>query len=160
MVRRSFSLLFFFFFLMIRRPPRSTLFPYTTLFRSLPAVRRGGLRGGPGRRAVREERPRLPRLHHASLAERPGGARRRGDPRGGDVVVAELDRRHGGRRPRAPDPRPARRRVRAPPLAAPHGRGGRRAAARGARADALRRLGAEPGAHGGVARERPGARRL
>src|SRR6266576_4549053 len=28
--------LFFFFFLMIRRPPRSTLFPYTTLFRSPP----------------------------------------------------------------------------------------------------------------------------
>src|SRR5256885_3944128 len=28
----------FFFFLMIRRPPRSTLFPYTTLFRSLAAV--------------------------------------------------------------------------------------------------------------------------
>src|SRR5258707_15366419 len=26
----------FFFFLMIRRPPRSTLFPYTTLFRSAP----------------------------------------------------------------------------------------------------------------------------
>src|SRR5438132_11396582 len=38
-VRLSFSyifyfLFFFFFFLMIRRPPRSTLFPYTTLFRS------------------------------------------------------------------------------------------------------------------------------
>src|SRR5216683_6499850 len=31
--------IFFFFFLMIRRPPRSTLFPYTTLFRS----RRGNL---------------------------------------------------------------------------------------------------------------------
>src|SRR4029078_13731697 len=30
-----FIALFFFFFLMIRRPPRSTLFPYTTLFRSL-----------------------------------------------------------------------------------------------------------------------------
>src|SRR2546430_13282397 len=28
------SRFFFFFFLMIRRPPRSTLFPYTTLFRS------------------------------------------------------------------------------------------------------------------------------
>src|SRR2546422_7966688 len=28
------QLFFFFFFLMIRRPPRSTLFPYTTLFRS------------------------------------------------------------------------------------------------------------------------------
>src|SRR2546427_11850874 len=36
---------FFFFFLMIRRPPRSTLFPYTTLFRSVGAdvslVRKG-----------------------------------------------------------------------------------------------------------------------
>src|SRR6266702_5678718 len=30
---------FFFFFLMIRRPPRSTLFPYTTLFRSSQAGR-------------------------------------------------------------------------------------------------------------------------
>src|SRR5258706_6152331 len=30
----SFSIILFFFFLMIRRPPRSTLFPYTTLFRS------------------------------------------------------------------------------------------------------------------------------
>src|SRR5437773_9647293 len=41
MIVYSFSYLFlffffsFFFFLMIRRPPRSTLFPYTTLFRSL-----------------------------------------------------------------------------------------------------------------------------
>src|SRR2546429_5158685 len=33
-------LFFFFFFLMIRRPPRSTLFPYTTLFRSTPSPRR------------------------------------------------------------------------------------------------------------------------
>src|SRR5258708_32128505 len=32
-------LLLIFFFLMIRRPPRSTLFPYTTLFRSMPALR-------------------------------------------------------------------------------------------------------------------------
>src|ERR1041385_9284267 len=31
------SALFFVFFLMIRRPPRSTLFPYTTLFRSVRA---------------------------------------------------------------------------------------------------------------------------
>src|SRR2546429_9263937 len=30
---------------MIRRPPRSTLFPYTTLFRSLPALRPTGGRG-------------------------------------------------------------------------------------------------------------------
>src|SRR2546422_5657431 len=38
----------FFFFLMIRRPPRSTLFPYTTLFRS---------RGSTGRAAWRASRP-------------------------------------------------------------------------------------------------------
>src|SRR5437764_4091735 len=31
-------LILFFFFLMIRRPPRSTLFPYTTLFRSVRGV--------------------------------------------------------------------------------------------------------------------------
>src|SRR3712207_7445242 len=37
----------FVFFLMIRRPPRSTLFPYTTLFRSvLPATFRKSLRPG------------------------------------------------------------------------------------------------------------------
>src|SRR2546422_8468870 len=33
---------FFFFFLMIRRPPRSTLFPYTTLFRSAHVEALGG----------------------------------------------------------------------------------------------------------------------
>src|SRR3712207_9298159 len=64
----------FFFFLMIRRPPRSTLFPYTTLFRSGRARRparerrrRGGrLRGG----AVREG-PR-PRAQTARLHDREG----------------------------------------------------------------------------------------
>src|ERR1041385_9340323 len=35
MCSRSVRVVYFFFFLMIRRPPRSTLFPYTTLFRSL-----------------------------------------------------------------------------------------------------------------------------
>src|SRR2546429_6578853 len=37
--RRVFDGYFVFFFLMIRRPPRSTLFPYTTLFRSLKSPR-------------------------------------------------------------------------------------------------------------------------
>src|SRR5471030_3379101 len=37
-------LLFIIFFLMIRRPPRSTLFPYTTLFRSPDLLRRPGQR--------------------------------------------------------------------------------------------------------------------
>src|SRR5215475_10749413 len=50
-----FARFFFFFFLMIRRPPRSTLFPYTTLFRSprprAPAAGRTRSRSpaGPGR---------------------------------------------------------------------------------------------------------------
>src|SRR3712207_7620848 len=39
---------------MIRRPPRSTLFPYTTLFRSRGA--RGRARGGPARRRAVELR--------------------------------------------------------------------------------------------------------
>src|SRR2546423_9459 len=38
----------FFFFLMIRRPPRSTLFPYTTLFRSPASARPDPNRRGAG----------------------------------------------------------------------------------------------------------------
>src|SRR6266513_5038544 len=45
----------FFFFLMIRRPPRSTLFPYTTLFRSCRS-----------RRATRGGTPPHPRGHRRS----------------------------------------------------------------------------------------------
>src|SRR2546426_12645629 len=44
--------LLLFFFLMIRRPPRSTLFPYTTLFRSDVALNFGT--GRPGNRAAAE----------------------------------------------------------------------------------------------------------
>src|SRR5438093_4580810 len=40
---------FFFFFLMLRRPPRSTLFPYTTLFRSDHGARCATALGGPRR---------------------------------------------------------------------------------------------------------------
>src|SRR5687768_17701788 len=49
------SYFFFFFFLMIRRPPRSTLFPYTTLFRSYVRPPRALSRLDP--RALRERRP-------------------------------------------------------------------------------------------------------
>src|SRR6267378_1654681 len=55
------SLIFFvFFFLMIRRPPRSTLFPYTTLFRSQPRTgrvrpRASGWSPGPLAPALRSE---------------------------------------------------------------------------------------------------------
>src|SRR2546426_11005329 len=50
----------FFFFLMIRRPPRSTLFPYTTLFRSLEGI------------GIESRRRRNCRLRE-SEAPRPGG---------------------------------------------------------------------------------------
>src|SRR2546422_11147249 len=48
------SCLFFFFFLMIRRPPRSTLFPYTTLFRSsyLKRLKLAGADRFKGKRSV------------------------------------------------------------------------------------------------------------
>src|SRR2546430_13511265 len=55
----------FFFFLMIRRPPRSTLFPYTTLFRS-GAIDRHERSVGPV--AVLVERPRDQFLAGAGFA--------------------------------------------------------------------------------------------
>src|SRR3712207_8593140 len=64
-----------FFFLMIRRPPRSTLFPYTTLFRS-PRRLLGG-RGCPGDRAP-HPRPLLRldvRWHRYLQAPLPGPPR-------------------------------------------------------------------------------------
>src|ERR1041385_9330741 len=62
----SLALLCVFFFLMIRRPPRSTLFPYTTLFRSHDH------RGGPGRRDHHQRRCRFGRSeeHTSELQSR------------------------------------------------------------------------------------------
>src|SRR5260370_16485875 len=104
----------FFFFLMIRRPPRSTLFPYTTLFRS---------RLGPPARA-RTRRPRAPAW---------GRRRTRRDPRGVLGSSPPLHRLGEGRgigrrasrgaphaRPRPPEPggahaTPAQQPARPPP---------------------------------------------
>src|SRR3989442_6110497 len=59
-----------FFFLMIRRPPRSTLFPYTTLFRS--ARPRSGRRRTPTRcRATSSARSRRSEEHTSELQSRP-----------------------------------------------------------------------------------------
>src|SRR5256885_17099522 len=55
----------FFFFLMIRRPPRSTLFPYTTLFRSF------------GRFRNRLLRTKLSQRRRGLAAERPAGRDRK-----------------------------------------------------------------------------------
>src|SRR6516165_11709411 len=54
----------FFFFLMIRRPPRSTLFPYTTLFRSLDA---SPSRLGRRRRETRHPNGRRSEEHTSEL---------------------------------------------------------------------------------------------
>src|SRR5687768_18191877 len=59
-------LLLLFFFLMIRRPPRSTLFPYTTLFRSAHAARSGRLAGsGSVGRPTRRRAPARPPRHRS-----------------------------------------------------------------------------------------------
>src|SRR2546426_8358867 len=50
----------FFFFLMIRRPPRSTLFPYTTLFRSSESVVLVGGAAGMLSRWDRDQRSLIP----------------------------------------------------------------------------------------------------
>src|SRR2546422_11284115 len=66
---------FFFFFLMIRRPPRSTLFPYTTLFRSRHVAADGARRADAQRHAEVPSQPR--RLVHVP----------------GTTVVEERDRK-------------------------------------------------------------------
>src|SRR5207249_9889140 len=74
----------FFFFLMIRPPPRSTLFPYTTLFRSA-AVARERRAQGAGPRARDLERDRAPAV---------GVAPARGAGRGGDRKSTRLNSSH------------------------------------------------------------------
>src|SRR2546429_9062040 len=65
---------FFFFFLMIRRPPRSTLFPYTTLFRSAEPVAGAA---------------------HDERREHQHGSRKGRDPPGGDRKSTRLNSSHG-----------------------------------------------------------------
>src|SRR3712207_8499898 len=80
---------------MIRRPPRSTLFPYTTLFRSLA--------GGAGGRAVEGGERRGGAVRGRADAPAPGRV-----PRGGDVRV----RGAHARAPRLPERAPDRKSTR------------------------------------------------
>src|SRR2546425_10100297 len=124
---------FFFFFLMIRRPPRSTLFPYTTLFRSPRGVGDAALaregRGGPRRRPRRSGRDRRVVLRRAGRA-----------PRDDPLRVRHADQRRLGYG--APREAPARlrhgrrgepRRRRNPPLVRPGPGSARARTARAAR---------------------------
>src|SRR2546429_6781429 len=97
----------FFFFLMIRRPPRSTLFPYTTLFRSRKA---GGGRGasqvvldeGPGTQSEAPSRPVVLGGCFASGKPRSGGSTLRdARGRGGTDLLASA--RDSGKRVLAPE---------------------------------------------------------
>src|SRR5258708_26211214 len=72
---------------MIRRPPRSTLFPYTTLFRS-----RAGQRGRQSARLGREEgrhRDRRVRSRRLPVPRTRQGARRGRTRRGTEVLMSE-----------------------------------------------------------------------
>src|SRR3712207_8842996 len=123
---------------MIRRPPRSTLFPYTTLFRSA-RPRRLGLRRRLGRR----------------LPPRTAGAAD-GGPRG---LLRGVRRRRGPRQGLPPAARPRRDLLHVPPPAL-------RGARRGPPARGLRRLqpeprpGRQPRVRRPPARRGPAARRL
>src|SRR6266508_6730037 len=90
---------FIFFFLMIRRPPRSTLFPYTTLFRS-----------GPHRRPLGDQRPGAAAHapHRGWSADAAGGVVGRDGTGGGASGAGAAGAAGGGcsrgshRRPRQP----------------------------------------------------------
>src|SRR2546421_7777391 len=70
---------FFFFFLMIRRPPRSTLFPYTTLFRSAGGRRRAPLGRFDGQEPGAHAAPCVPQSRRVLRQALSGlGRRRRG----------------------------------------------------------------------------------
>src|SRR3989442_13556544 len=87
------ALICFFFFLMIRRPPRSTLFPYTTLFRSqgaqarlrrrtIPLLGERARAGDGGDRRLREDHP------GQEVRRDPGGTHRREPRLGADHELA------------------------------------------------------------------------
>src|SRR2546425_11372414 len=98
----------FFFFLMIRRPPRSTLFPYTTLFRSLEAEQKTMENNDRKRRSprVHQQTPRkevtITRLFNAprDLVFKnwtdPKQLAKWWGPNGFTTLLCELDVRPGG----------------------------------------------------------------
>src|SRR5437879_8087130 len=103
--------LFSLFFLLIPQPPRSTLFPYTTLFRSRqpgrpPQRTRPPVRGA--RSARRTPSAHCPHRHHGTgRAERPTVATTttRVGARGGNRAPRRPREREGGGAARAPSPR-------------------------------------------------------
>src|SRR3712207_3845199 len=91
-----------FFFLMMRRPPRSTLFPYTTLFRSHPlqGADRDGERAAQGPAPAPGHAGR--RLRHPRGLEGRGDPARGGRPPGGDGRPRHRAAPRDGDLPRGP----------------------------------------------------------
>src|SRR5215467_12457678 len=83
-----------FFFLMIRRPPRSTLFPYTTLFRSAPRARDPARERAAGPQVARPADARAVRRQGARRAAMARSSQRRGLD-----AVTRRQRRHRGDMP-------------------------------------------------------------
>src|SRR6266516_3222438 len=84
---------FSFFFLMIRRPPRSTLFPYTTLFRAPPRSRDPARLAGPRPVSPAPRGARLEGVHHPQVPHHAGRlSRSRLAPRGPGLEPRDPDR--------------------------------------------------------------------
>src|SRR3989449_8881069 len=99
---QSLHFLFFFFFLMIRRPPRSTLFPYTTLFRSrVHAVHNDPNTGRVGDHRVRELASERVRYRHHDVCA-PRGEPVQDPPHPRIRVSPPVTRVHEPRHARAP----------------------------------------------------------
>src|SRR5713226_2229405 len=133
-----FFFFFFFFFLMIRRPPRSTLFPYTTLFRSI----RGQVHV-PQREQLRRERPPgdvvvLPRILRRRVVAVLLGTVDGAQPPA-SVVVEGTDHRPGAHRGGPLDDRPRLRE-----LALGHGELGAQLERRRAHVGARLAIGSDP----------------
>src|SRR2546430_15845456 len=108
-----------FFFLMIRRPPRSTLFPYTTLFRSRGSGRRRATYGGASSSAplerVAEREPEQLRVKVVHADVQPGGRDliedRLACAAAAVVLLVVLGRQVRGGMRRPPYPPPGRPRI-------------------------------------------------
>src|SRR3712207_9406399 len=82
---------------MLRRPPRSTLFPYTTLFRSARVVPERGDESRQLRRYLRGLEGRVAARDHPAFARDERGARRRGAAFDAHVMLPVCRRvAHGG----------------------------------------------------------------
>src|SRR2546426_9834900 len=92
----------FFFFLMIRRPPRSTLFPYTTLFRSSESVVLVGGAAGMLSRWDRDQRAlipvgsTIPTDSHDTCVALSHAASLQAAERRSSIILSEDEREHSG----------------------------------------------------------------